>query len=95
MSFNLGDIVGVPCQTKPSPFPGETMVGIDTKKGPISGFVRDDDFVRIQGSDYIRGKVVGVLADTILVEIRGSYFTTTGLAEFEQLWANQHLKKAA
>ncbi len=95
MNFRAGDIVGVPCQTKPSPFPGEKMVGIETKKGPISGFVRDEDFVQIQGGDYIRGKVVNVLADSILVEIRGSYFTTTGLAEFEQMWADQHLKKAA
>jgi hypothetical protein len=95
MSFVPGDFVGVPCETKPSPFPGEKMVGIITKKGPISGFVRDEDFVRIQGSDYIRGKVVAVRKDTIVVEIQGSYFTTTGLAEFEQIWANQNLKKAA
>lgn len=95
MSFAPGDIVGVPCDTKPSPFPGERMVGIETKKGPISGFVRDEDFVQIQGGDYIRGQVVAVRVDTIVVEIRGSYFTTTGLAEFEQMWADQHLKKAA
>ena len=95
MSFAPGDSVGVPCETKPSPFPGERMVGIETKKGPISGFVRDEHFVRIQGRDYIRGRVVEVRKDTVMVEIQGSYFTTTGLAEFEQMWANQHLKKAA
>lgn len=71
------------------------MVGIETKKGPISGFIKEEDLLLIKGSEYVRGVVVGFLDDTVFVEVRGSYFTTTGLAEFEKIWASEHLKKAA
>ncbi|MCI0450939.1 MAG: hypothetical protein L0Z51_00960 [Candidatus Latescibacteria bacterium] len=95
MEFKKGDLVGVPCTTKPSPFPGERMVGIETKKGPISGFIREDDLLEIKGVPHVRGIVVGFLEDTVFVEVRGSYFTTTGLAEFEKIWASENLQKAA
>lgn len=94
--FELGQVVGIPCDVKPGAFSGEYLVTIDTKTGPISGFVRTE---RLSGGEggitYLRGVVQEVTEDTVTVRIHGSFFTTTGLAYLQSEWARSNLADLA
>ena len=43
--MNVGDVIGIQCDIRPGPFSGERMITFDTVDGPISGFVREADFL--------------------------------------------------
>jgi hypothetical protein len=75
-----GVTIGVPCDVKPGPFSGEQMISIETLSGPVSGFVRDNELKQQEGQWFVRAVVEEVYADSILVRIRGSFFTTNGIA---------------
>ena len=50
---------------------------------------------RAEGHEgFIRGVVREVSADTVTVEVHGSFFTTTGLAYLRRDWANSNLQLA-
>lgn len=82
-SPNVGDEIGVPCEVKPGPFSGEHLVSLETSTGIISGFVRENE-LKQAGADqwYVNAIVQAVDAEGIEVRIRGSFFTTNGLATF-------------
>ncbi len=85
--------VGIPCDVKPGAFPDEYLVTIESLSGPVSGFVgRASVFGVKDDSGYLKGRVHEVTADTVTVWIRGSFFTTTGLADLSYEWARSNLQ---
>ncbi len=90
MQFAVGKEVRVPCKVQPGPFSQEHVVTIDTVDGPISGFIRQENLVHLDSQWYARGIVREVKKDELLVWIRGSFFTTNGLAN-----VSRHLAQAA
>lgn len=86
----VGKEIRVPCKVQPGPFSEEHVVTIDTANGPISGFVREDNLIHLKSQWYVRGIVRDIKKDTVLVWIKGSFFTTNGLASVPR-----HLAQAA
>ena len=88
-----GEEVRIPCDVKQGAFPDEHLITIDTISGPVSGFVTSDKILRLEGeTGYIQGVVQDVTEDTVIVWMRGSFFTTTGLAYLSREWAGLHLE---
>ncbi len=80
-NLKQGKIIGIPCDVKPGPFSDERMISFDTISGPVSGFVRENELKQIdQDQWYVRATVQSVSHDGIEVRVRGSFFTTNGLA---------------
>lgn len=72
--------IQIPCDVQPGPFSGERLVTFDTLDGPISGFVKENDLKSRNGKWSIEGIVQSVEADHLVVKVRGSFFTTNGIA---------------
>jgi hypothetical protein len=86
----VGQMIRVPCKVQPGPFSEEHLVTIDTVDGPISGFIREDNLIQSNGKWYAQGVVREIQEDAVLVWIKGSFFTTNGLAN-----VSRHLAQAA
>ncbi len=80
-NIKVGMRVRVPCDVKPGPFSSERLVTFETTEGPISGFVREQDLLEEASSWYVSGIVLETKDDSITVKVRGSFFTTNGLAK--------------
>lgn len=78
--FEIGQSVKVPCSMSPGPFSDEHLVTVDTMDGPISGFVRSQDFFEEGEKRFLVGEVVEIDEETVTIKLRGSFFTTNGLA---------------
>lgn len=75
-----GEKIYIPSTVQGGPFVGERLVTIETKEGPISGFVPGDCVIERTDGSFIMGVVKSVTEDTLTVLLSGSFFTTTGLA---------------
>jgi hypothetical protein len=79
MTFNVGDLVGVPCAIQAGPFPDEKLVTVETSEGQISGFVKESS-LQVDPNDpehgRVKGSVVAATKEAILVRLFGSFFTT-------------------
>lgn len=85
--------VGIPCDVRPGAFSDEYLVTIESLSGPVSGFVgRATVFGVEDDSGYLKAIVQEVTNDTVTVWIRGSFFTTTGLADLSYEWARSNLQ---
>ena len=91
--FEPGEGIAVPATVQQGAFPGESLVTIVTASGPISGFVRDRDFVVV--GKTIRAIVRESTPEVLSVRLSGSYFTTNGMADFTAEWANNNVKVIA
>jgi len=79
--FTEGQIIRLPCKVSPGPFSEEPLVTFETVNGEITGFVSEDDVdTDDRGNNFLRGIVHAVHGDIIDVWVRGSFFTTNGLA---------------
>ena len=78
--FKPGARVQIRCDVKPGPFSAERLVTFNTLDGPISGFVRETDLTSDEGQWFIGGIVKSVESDYLVVKVRGSFFTTNGIA---------------
>lgn len=79
--FSLGQEVRIPCEVSPGPFSEQKIVTFETVNGPVSGFVDAEDVIsEASGNTYIAGVVEAVRSDTVEVRVKGSFFTTNGLA---------------
>jgi hypothetical protein len=95
--FAAGQPILIPCDVEPGAFASEFLVTFETLEGPVSGFVREDNLQRIGaegGGAYVFATVKDVSEDTLTVVVRGSFFTTTGLAHLKTDWANSHVRAA-
>ncbi len=91
-----GQLISIPCKVFPGAFNHEAMVIIDTMEGEVSGFIRRDDFIRIEDDrGFVKAHIVDVTTETITVLLKGSFFTTTGLAEFSPEWAKSNVEVVA
>jgi hypothetical protein len=78
--INPGNKLQIPCDVQPGPFSGERLITFDTLDGPISGFVKEDTLTSKNGKWFIEGVVQSVETDHLVVKVRGSFFTTNGIA---------------
>lgn len=93
--FTPGESILIRCEVQRGAFPHEMLVTFETADGPISGFVRSDSVKNIQDHEgFIPAIVKSVTADTVAVVVRGSFFTTTGLAYLKRDWADLHVQPA-
>lgn len=85
--MNVGDVIGIQCDVRPGPFSGERMVTFDTIDGPVSGFVREPDLKKTDSQWYIRAVIQEIEDDVLHVRVKGSFFTTNGLAAVQRRYA--------
>ncbi len=81
-----GETIFIPVSVKPGAFSKECLVTFESTDGPVSGFVSADHVLEKDGHKVIEAKVVSSDKGSVSVYLRGSFFTTTGLA---------HIKTAA
>ena len=80
-----GERIRVFCSKSPGAFLNEYLISIDTQDGPISGFIDANEVeVTDRGDSYVWGIVHKVEKDRIVIDLPGSFFTTTGIAHFSR-----------
>jgi hypothetical protein len=82
----IGKTIRIPVNAQPGPFNTECLVTFESMDGPVSGFVRAEQIIDSDGRKFIEAAVVKSEDGLLSVRLRGSFFTTTGLA---------HIKEAA
>ncbi|HMG77154.1 MAG TPA: hypothetical protein VK591_00620 [Xanthobacteraceae bacterium] len=80
MALMVGQQVWIPCKVQPGPFSEEPLVTFESTDGPVTGFIDSDELKEIGGQTSVRGIVRSIERDYIKVWIKGSFFTTNGLA---------------
>lgn len=78
MALVVGQQVWIRCKAQPGPFSDEPLVTIDSIDGPVTGFVQSDELTADR--TQVRGVVHGLEKNYVEVRIKGSFFTTNGLA---------------
>jgi hypothetical protein len=91
--FEPGATVAVAAKVQPGAFPGEYLVTVSTRSGPVSGFVHESDI--IEPNKTIQAVVRESTDLGLAVKLAGSYFTTNGIAEFAPDWARDNVKAIA
>ena len=80
-ALRAGAEVGIPCEVKQGPFEGEKLVSFETVDGPVTGFVSEEELNHSDSDGWlIHAVVVKIEKDVVTVRVRGSFFTTNGLA---------------
>ena len=72
MSFKVGEVVWVPCAIQLGPFPDERLVTVETREGPISGFVKQVNLQTVEADPehgQIKGTVMGTDDESIIVKL--------------------------
>ena len=93
MTFKPGQIINIPCTVSTGAFTGEVFITIESDRESISGFVPREYLSRIDGEyGLIPATIQDVSKNELTVTIRGSFFTTTGLAYLSQEWAQSNVK---
>jgi hypothetical protein len=80
MVLSVGQPVWIQCKVQPGPFSEEPLVTIESIDGPITGFVKSEELKSDGEQAAVRGIVRGIEKDHVEVWIKGSFFTTNGLA---------------
>ena len=75
-----GERIWIPVEAAEGAFPGESLVTLETNLGPVSGFTSKKDLHLIGDRYHMEAEVQEVSEDTVTVNLRGSFFTTTGVA---------------
>jgi hypothetical protein len=70
----------VPTDVEAGAFPNEKLVTVETQDGPISGFAKSDFIVERSNGQYLLAEAKIVTAQSLTVQLSGSFFTTTGIA---------------
>jgi len=71
--FRPGEVVGLPCEVRGGPFPNERRVYIKNDLSEWFGFVNTSElrYKKTEGKDEVRGVVVTVKPDHVVVGVRG------------------------
>ena len=64
----------------PGPFSDERLISLETVTGPVSGFVQESELAELSGKWVVRAVVQRVHEAALDVWIKGSFFTTNGMA---------------
>ena len=83
-AMNVGDVIGVQCIVQPGPFSDERLITFDTTNGPISGFVEEAELRQMGKKWLVRAVIMAVHDDFLEVVVKGSFFTTNGLANVQK-----------
>lgn len=94
-TFNPGESIAIRCKIQPGPFPDEFLVTVETTEGPIAGFVRKEGTIERGGERLLVGVVVKATSEFLEVRLKGSYFTTTGLADLPRDWVKTNVEPLA
>lgn len=81
--FRSGDSFNVPCIIEPGAFPDEKRVTIrrTAGKGDLCGYVRREQVqFANHNRGFVRGVIVDVKTDCLMVQIPGSFSTPSGHA---------------
>jgi len=84
MAIGPGDKVRIQCDVRPGPFSGERLISFESLEGIISGFVKERELEAVGGEWYISGVVQEVHQEDVVVKVRGSFFTTNGIASMSR-----------
>ena len=77
--------VRVFCSKSPGAFLNEYLISIDTQDGPISGFIDAEAVEETKnGANYVWGVVHKIEEESVVIDLPGSFFTTTGIAHFSR-----------
>jgi hypothetical protein len=85
--MKVGDEIIIQCDVRPGPFSEERMITFDTVDGPISGFVRADNLREVGSQWYVTAIILKIENNILHVRVKGSFFTTNGLAAVERQYA--------
>jgi hypothetical protein len=85
--INAGDVVGIRCTVQAGPFSEERLISFEAVDGPVSGFVNENELKRVDDIWLVRAVVQSVHDDILEVIVRGSFFTTNGLASIQKSYA--------
>ncbi len=77
MALVIGQQVWIRCKVQAGPFSEEPLVTVESIDGPVTGFVNRDE---LKEESFVRAVVRNVVSDHVEVWIKGSFFTTNGLA---------------
>ena len=81
MALAVGQEVWIRCTVQPGPFSDEPLVTFESIEGPVSGFIKTDELkTGARGKTSVRGIVRNIEKTFVEVWVRGSFFTTNGLA---------------
>lgn len=79
-TYKIGSTIGIRCKVIPGPFEEEMLVEFDSLEGKVSGFTNQENIRETGGQHFIRGRIESVNGDVLTVMVKGSFFTTNGLA---------------
>jgi len=80
-----GERIRVFCSKSPGAFLNEYLISIDTEDGPISGFIEAQSVEETEtGANFIWGVVHEIEDERVVINLPGSFFTTTGIAHFSR-----------
>ncbi len=80
MMYTPGMVVELTCTVASGAFPDEHLVTFEAIGGTVSGFVKPEEIKIIDGESRLRAVVKEVAPEQLTVLVRGSFFTTTGIA---------------
>jgi len=80
MALQVGQQIRIPCTIQPGPFSEEPLISFESIDGPVSGFVNSEELGGVNDHPTIRGIIRAIEKDHLEVWVRGSFFTTNGLA---------------
>jgi hypothetical protein len=72
--------IKIPCKVRPGPFSDDRLITLNTVDGYISGFVKEKDLITKDGKQFIGGVVQLIETHHLVVMVKGSFFTTNGIA---------------
>ena len=91
--FVPGQEVMIPCSVARSGPPGEVVVDMESAHGLVSGFVNAKAVTGDGDRGLIRGWIVEVSGESVVVQVPGEFLTTaSGKAELRADWADTHLQ---
>lgn len=94
--FAPDQLVRIPCDVQPGPFPTEFLVTVKFDEMELSGFVKSDFVQKKKGAAYVQAKVLQVTGEAVTLQFPGSFFTTAnGRASVPVKWASSNLELAA
>ena len=82
-----GASIWLPCEVRRGPFPDERIVYVKTTRGEWFGFVNVKELKNkvASGQDFVRGVVLAVGSDHIVVGIEGQSPTTSSSMQADPL----------
>lgn len=75
-----GQTILIPVEVGEGAFSSERLITLESIEGTVSGFIKEHQVKKVEGSDFLEAVVEDVDSDRVAVRLHGSFFTTTGLA---------------